>query len=108
MWFVFPQLASLGHSSMAKFYGIAGVEEARAYFAHPLLGSRLLECCELLIRVRDRSAIQILGDVDAMKLCSCLTLFEAAVGECPAVFEACLAKYFQGRRDPRTMELLGP
>ncbi|HEY8358231.1 MAG TPA: DUF1810 domain-containing protein [Ramlibacter sp.] len=106
MWFVFPQLASLGRSSTARFYGIAGAEEARAYLAHPALGARLLECCELLMRVHDRSAIEIFGAVDAMKLRSCLTLFGAAAADPPPVFDACLARYFQGQRDASTLDLL--
>ena len=105
MWFVFPQLASLGRSSTAKFYGLRGLEEARAYMAHPVLGPRLVECCELLTAVQSRDAVDIFGEVDAMKLRSCLTLFEAAAPEQP-VFRACRLQYFGGEPDPLTAEAL--
>lgn len=73
MWFIFPQLAALGRSGTAKFYGITGAEEARAYIVHPVLGQRLVECCDLLMQVKkDVSAREVFGDVDAMKLRSCL------------------------------------
>lgn len=102
MWFVLPQLASLGRSATAKFYGIAGAGEARAYLAHPVLGPRLLACCELLMQVKDASARDVFGEVDAMKLRSSLTLFDAvAPGE--AIFGACLDRYFAGQRDPLTL-----
>jgi uncharacterized protein (DUF1810 family) len=103
MWFVFPQLAALGMSSMAKRYGIASLAEARAYFAHPVLGPRLLECCELLLQVQDRSIEDILGYPDDMKFRSCLTLFMAAAPE-EEVFQQCLDKYYGGAPDPRTLQ----
>ncbi|MBG9390606.1 DUF1810 domain-containing protein [Caenimonas aquaedulcis] len=106
MWFVFPQLAALGRSGSAKFYGISGADEARAYLAHPLLGPRLLECCELLLTAGERSAQDIFGDVDAMKLRSCLTLFDAASSA--PVFAQCLARFFDGERDPLTTRSLAP
>jgi uncharacterized protein (DUF1810 family) len=105
MWFVFPQLAALGRSSAAKFYGISGAEEARAYLAHPLLGPRLLECCGALFMLTGVSASQMFGDVDAMKLRSCLTLFEATSSSTP-IFRDCLNHYFGGERDPLTVQLL--
>ncbi|MCC2632996.1 MAG: hypothetical protein K0S48_882 [Ramlibacter sp.] len=105
MWFVFPQLADLGRSATARHYGISGVAEARAYLAHAVLGPRLAACCELLLRVEGRSAVEIFGAVDAMKLRSCLTLFDAVAPGCPA-FASCLAKYFEGQRDPLTIGLL--
>jgi len=105
MWFVFPQLAALGRSSVAKFYGISGADEARAYLEHPLLGPRLLECCGLLLKLTGVSAEQVFGDVDAMKLRSCLTLFEAASSS-TAVFKDCLDRYFGGDRDSMTAQLL--
>lgn len=101
MWFVFPQLATLGRSSTAKFYGLAGADEARAYLQHPLLGPRLVECCQLLMALPGCSAEAVFGAVDAMKLRSCLTLFEAADPGQP-VFARCLSKYFGGQRDPAT------
>lgn len=101
MWFVFPQLAALGRSGTAKFYGITSIEEARAYLQHPVLGPRLVQGCELLLQVQGRSAREIFGEVDAMKLRSCLTLFEAAAPE-QAVFARVLEKYFGGERDALT------
>ena len=106
MWFVFPQLAALGHSPTAKFYGISGLEEAREYLEHPLLGVRLLECCDLLLKKKDVSAREVFGDVDAMKFRSSLTLFDA-VARTP-IFSACLARYFDGETDRLTMAALGP
>jgi uncharacterized protein (DUF1810 family) len=106
MWFVFPQLAALGRSGTAKLYGISGIDEARAYLEHPLLGPRLLECCDLLLRATGVSANEVFGDVDAMKLRSCLTLFEAAAPETP-IFMQCLDVYFAGERDPLTVQALG-
>lgn len=106
MWFVFPQLAALGRSRTARFYGISGIDEARAYIEHPLLGARLQECCALLLNAREVSARDIFGEVDAMKLRSCLTLFEAASPQA-TIFRECLDRYFAGERDPLTRELLG-
>lgn len=105
MWFVFPQLAELGRSGTARFYGICGAEEARAYLAHPLLGARLRECCELVLNADGVSAQGVFGAVDAMKLKSCLTLF-GAVSPQTAVFQKCLDRYFAGERDSLTLELL--
>jgi uncharacterized protein (DUF1810 family) len=102
MWFVFPQLASLGRSETAKFYGLRDLQEARAYVGHAVLGARLLQCCELLEKIRDREAVAIFGDVDAMKLRSCLTLFMTAAPE-HAVFRACLVRFFGGEPDPLTV-----
>jgi uncharacterized protein (DUF1810 family) len=80
MWFIFPQHADLGRSSTAKFYGLSGVEEARAYLGHPILGPRLMECCEALRPYVERgvSAEKILGPVDALKLRSSMEIFAAA------------------------------
>lgn len=105
MWFLFPQLAALGHSPTAKFFGIASIKEARAYLAHPLLGSRLLECVFALQQSAETSAEQIFGSVDAMKLRSCLTLFRQAGGE--PVFEEALSRWFAAP-DDRTLALLNP
>ena len=105
MWFVFPQLAALGRSGTAKFYGISGADEARAYLAHPVLGARLQECCALLLEATGVSALDIFGEIDAMKLRSCLTLFEAVSRQTP-VFGECLDRYFAGERDALTTELL--
>lgn len=106
MWFVFPQMAGLGHSAMAQRYAISSLDEARAYFTHPILGARLLECIALVNVVERRSAEQIFGSIDAQKLQSCLTLFELASDGNPAIVAA-LEKYYDGRRDATTLQLLG-
>lgn len=105
MWFVFPQMAGLGRSETARFFGIRSADEARAYLAHPLLGPRLRQCCAALLRHRDQSAEAILGSIDALKLKSSMTLFEAVAGD-PAPFAAVLDAFHQGRRDPLTLDLL--
>ena len=105
MWFVFPQLRGLGHSAMAQHYGLASLEEARAYLAHPVLGPRLEECTALVDAVRGRTAEEILGAVDALKFRSCLTLF-AAARKGDSVFSRALDHYYGGKADPRTLALL--
>jgi uncharacterized protein (DUF1810 family) len=106
MWFVFPQFEGLGVTSMAQFYAIGSLEEARAYLAHPLLGPRLRECAQLVNRIEDRTLLEIFGDPDRLKFRSCMTLFErAAPGE--PVFVQALDKYCDGVRDSRTLEKLG-
>jgi uncharacterized protein (DUF1810 family) len=105
MWFVFPQLRALGRSATAKFFGIESLDEARAYAAHPLLGARLRECAQRVLDVQGRSAHQIFGSPDDLKLCSCMTLFEAAAPAEP-VFAQVLERYFDGVRDLATLELL--
>lgn len=106
MWFVFPQLRGLGHSTMAQHYGLASREEAAAYAAHPLLGARLREAVTLLLAVpAPRTALDILGPPDDLKLRSCLTLFAQAVpGE--ALFPQALARFFGGEGDARTLQRL--
>ena len=105
MWFVFPQLAGLGRSGTARFYGIASLAEAQAYWRHPVLGGRLRECCERLMAVRGRTALQVFGSVDAMKLRSCLTLFERAAPQEP-LFGLLLDMYYAGERDAATLRML--
>lgn len=105
MWFVFPQLAALGRSSTAKFYGLRGIGEAQAYAAHPVLGPRLRECCTILLSLQGPSAHDIFGGIDELKLKSCLTLFERAWPQEP-VFGECLQRYFGGERDALTVSLL--
>jgi uncharacterized protein (DUF1810 family) len=105
MWFIFPQLRGLGHSSAAWHFGIGSLTEARAYLEHPLLGPRLRECTRLLLEVQGRSIRDILGSPDDLKLRSCLTLFaQASDGE--ALFERALQTYYHGEPDERTLELL--
>jgi uncharacterized protein (DUF1810 family) len=105
MWFVFPQLSGLGHSTMAQRYALASLEEAKAYLQHPVLKSRLVECTELINAVEGRSINEILGSPDDMKFHSCMTLF-SSVPAAPPVFNSALAKYFGGRRDRLTEEKL--
>ena len=104
MWFVFPQLAGLGRSPTAQFYGIRSADEARAYLAHPLLGSRLRQSVEALLPwAGQRSPEEILGPLDAQKLRSCLTLFDSV--EPDALFGSSLAGFYDGP-DERTLALL--
>jgi uncharacterized protein (DUF1810 family) len=105
MWFVFPQLAGLGHSPMAQRYAIASLDEARAYLAHGVLGPRLIECTDLVNAVEGRSIHAIFGSPDDMKFRSSMTLFARAAPD-EAVFREALARYFGGVEDPRTIELL--
>ena len=105
MWFIFPQFAGLGTSSVAQRYAIQSLDEARAYLAHPILGTRLRECAELVLAVNGRTINEILGAPDDLKLCSCATLF-AAVSDQGSVFEWLLAKYYDGAEDERTLKLL--
>lgn len=106
MWFIFPQLRGLGRSSTATFYGIASAAEALAYWRHPLLGARLLECCSVLLRIKGKTALEVLGSPDDMKLRSSMTLFERAAPDA-TVFAQVLELYFDGQRDSRTLELVG-
>jgi len=105
MWFVLPQLEGLGSSYMARKYAITGAAEAQAYLAHPVLGARLRECCEAVLGVEGRTAREIFGGIDEMKLRSCVTLF-ASVSPPGSLFEAVLGKFFANGPDPRTLDLL--
>lgn len=105
MWFVFPQIASLGQSATSRAYAIQSLDEARAYLAHPVLGVRYRECCQAVMNVRSKSAHDIFGAPDDVKFCSSLTLFaEAAPDE--VLFYNLLEKYFDGDADEATLELL--
>lgn len=105
MWFVFPQLRGLGSSPEAQFYGLSGLDEARDYLAHSLLGDRLRWSAETLLgHAARRTPRQMLGEIDALKLCSSLTLF-AQTGD-DALFDRALAGLFAGERDPHTLALL--
>jgi uncharacterized protein (DUF1810 family) len=105
IWFIFPQLAGLGRSSMSQHFAIGSLEEARAYLAHPVLGARLRECSEVLLAIDGRTAVEIFGSLDAMKLRSCMTLFHRATPQDP-VFERVLDRYFGGVPDAATDALL--
>ena len=104
MWYIFPQMLGLGQGRTAFIYGIENMEEAGAYLAHPILGPRLIECCEALLRHTDKTAEDILGEIDAVKLCSSMTLF-ALVSEDGSVFHRVLKQFFDGRQDPLTLGL---
>lgn len=106
MWFVFPQLKDIGHSSVAKFYGIASLEEARAYMGHQLLGKRLVICTEILLTHTDASLNQILGSPDDLKFCSSMTLFSLASSD-PFVFNRALDQFCDGHMDERSLAFLG-
>lgn len=106
MWFVFPQIDGLGTSPTARFYAIKGLDEAVAYLAHPVLGPRLVECCEALLLHSERSAADMLGFPDNLKLRSCATLFDRVLPRDP-VFSRILETFFPEGPDPRTLELLG-
>jgi uncharacterized protein (DUF1810 family) len=105
MWFVFPQIAGLGYSSMAQRYAIGGRAEAAAYADHPLLGMRLRQCTQLVIAVEGRTAHDIFGSPDDLKFRSSMTLFSSCATE-PQVFQDALDKYFKGEGDPLTLARL--
>jgi len=105
MWFVFPQVAGLGRSATAEMYAIGSLDEAKAYLAHPLLGGRLKECTQLMLAVTGKSARQILGNPDDLKFFSSMTLFAHAAPDEP-LFRNALAKYFDGKEDAMTVQLL--
>jgi uncharacterized protein (DUF1810 family) len=107
MWFVFPQIAGLGRSSMAQRYAIRDEVEARGYLIHPLLGARLRESTEAMLGWAGRkSAEAILGPIDAMKFKSSMTLFDAVAGAADNPFARALAAFCRGERDPLTLERL--
>ena len=105
MWFIFPQIAGLSLSSMAQRYAITSRREAKAYLEHPVLGPRLNACCSALLQVEGRSAEEIMGYPDFLKLKSSMTLF-AAVSDGASLFSDVLKKYFSDQHDLRTIELL--
>lgn len=108
MWFVLPQLAGLGQSSTARRYAVSGLDEARAYLDHPVLGPRLLECVDALTALPGHDPVAVLGGIDAVKLRSSMTLFGRAATD-PALrqrFTTVLDQYFEGAEDPATLALL--
>ncbi len=105
MWFIFPQLRGLSRSSMGQKYALASREEAQAYAAHPVLGSRLRECTQLVLEIEGRGIEAVFGPPDDLKFRSCMTLFLHATDD-HGLFEAALGKYFDGMPDTRTLELL--
>jgi len=105
MWFIFPQIAGLGSSDMARRFAISGLAEAQAYLQHSVLGPRLRQCTDLVNQVAGRTVEQIFGYPDDLKFRSSVTLFaKSAPGE--EVFQAAVAKYFHGEPDPATLSLL--
>jgi uncharacterized protein (DUF1810 family) len=106
MWYIFPQIAGLGHSSTSKHYAIKSIEEAQAYLNHPILGARLVECAEAVLAVQGRSVSQIFGYPDDMKLKSSMTLFAAVAEDPHSVFVRILEKYFHGEQDGMTLHQL--
>lgn len=105
MWYVFPQVDGLGHSAMAERYALAGIDEARAYLAHPLLGPRLQACVTALLQHHDKSAREMLGSPDYLKLRSCLTLFAQAAPGNP-LFQLALVQFYDGEPDALTLAML--
>ncbi len=103
MWFIFPQLKALGLSNTAKYYGIENLQEAKDYLNHPILGARLKEISTALLKHNNKTAVDILGDIDAIKLCSSMTLF-AVISNKDSVFHKVLNKYFNGIMDPLTLK----
>ena len=106
MWFIFPQLGALGRSARAQFFGLADVAQAAAYWQHPVLGPRLLDATRAMLLHPDRSAVDILGQVDALKFRSCMTLFALAVPQEPSFIQA-LQVFYDGKADPATLTLCG-
>jgi uncharacterized protein (DUF1810 family) len=105
IWYIFPQIAGLGRSQMSRDFAVGSLDEARAYLAHPVLGSRLRECAEALLATSGRSADEILGPLDAMKVRSCMTLFHRAAPDEP-VFTQVLDRFYGGVADSATDDLL--
>ena len=105
MWFIFPQIEGLGHSSTAKYYSIRSIKEARDYVAHPVLGERLLECANILVNLSGKTASAIFGYPDDLKLRSSMTLFNYVAPEYN-VFADVLEKYFGGEEDEKTLLIL--
>ncbi|MCR5815234.1 MAG: DUF1810 domain-containing protein [Desulfovibrio sp.] len=109
MWFIFPQIRGLGRSSMAEYFGIKDIDEARAYLCHPILALRLREISGELLHLKERDPKRIFGPLDAMKLRSCMTLFDIAEEEGnqkPSVFKQVLDQYYGGEPDAATLRIL--
>lgn len=105
MWYIFPQIAGLGFSSTAQFYAISSMQEAKDYYAHPVLGKRLVEISEALLALDTNDAGAVMGYPDDLKLRSSMTLFLAASGD--AVFQKVLDKFYSGKPDSKTLSILG-
>ena len=106
MWYIFPQIAGLGQSSTARYYSIRDLEEAREYYAHPVLGQRLREISGALLELRSSDPVAVFGGIDSMKLKSSMTLFALAAPDDP-LFQQVLDKYYGGEQDALTLRILG-
>ena len=106
MWYIFPQIAGLGQSSTARYYSIRDLEEAREYYAHPVLGQRLREISSALLELRGSDPVAVFGGIDSMKLKSSMTLFAVAAPDDP-LFQQVLDKYYDGEQDTLTLRILG-
>lgn len=106
MWYIFPQLKGLGRSFTSEYYGIQDLDEAKAYLADPILGRHLIEICNALLSLDTNDATEVMGRPDDRKLKSSMTLFDAAT-ESSDVFRLVLEKYYNGKKDYRTLEMLG-
>lgn len=105
MWFIFPQIDGLGTSTTARFYSIKNIDEASAYLNHPIVGKRLLECSAILLTINDKSADDILGFPDYVKLQSCMTLFSIAFPQ-EKIFKEVLGKYYKDQMDEKTIKII--
>jgi uncharacterized protein (DUF1810 family) len=106
MWFIFPQLKGLGYSGTSKFYGIENAHEARQYLQHQILGGRLRDITIALLKIEEKTAREIFGTIDDLKLKSCMTLFASVDDDANEIFKAVLTKYFDGQQDERTLQML--
>lgn len=104
IWYIFPQLKGLGESYNSSYYGIDGIEEARAYLQHPVLGARLREITAVFLELVGKNAQEVFGHLDAMKVCSCMTLFNVVSDD--DLFQRVLDRYYNGVADDRTLEML--
>ena len=105
MWFIFPQLKAIGQSSTALYYGIEDLDEAKQYLAHPVLGTRLKEISEVLLSLETNDPCKVMGEIDALKLCSSMTLFAEVAGY-DSVFGKVIDKYYNGNKDMNTIRIL--
>ena len=105
IWYIFPQLKGLGMSENSQYYGIDGIKEARAYLQHPVLGARLREITTAFLELVGKNAQEVFGHLDAMKVCSCMTLFNEVSDD--DLFQRVLDRYYNGVADDRTLEILG-
>ncbi len=106
MWYIFPQLKGLGRSSMSEYYGIQDLDEAKVYLADPILGKHLIEICNALLSLDTNDATKVMGRSDDRKLKASMTLFDAAT-ESLDIFQMVLDKYYNGKKDYRTLKMLG-